>query len=245
MKRYLSIFVISLLAVSAMAADLPGQGFGLQIGYAQPTLRLNSSNILYPKDSLMDVTQLHGLKVGVVYDGSFIKGFGTSLGINYTFATKQSKWSSLTTFTRFPESRSQMMYHQIEVFADWQYKFEIAKETYLILFSGPTIQYGIAFTQKNEQRLDESGSISLSENVNRYGSDSPNTDLRQFNVTWGVGAGFQYQRFFLRGGYDFGLINPYKKAQFVNPLTGDAMDRNTRGRFDQWEIKIGAYLWYK
>lgn len=245
MKRYLSIFVIGLLAVSALAADLPKQGFGLQIGYAQPTLRLNSPSTSYPKDSLVSITQLHGLKLGVVYDGSFAKGFGTSVGINYTFATKQNNWSSVSSFTRFPESRSQMMYHQIEVFADWQYKFEIAKETYVMLFTGPTIQYGIAFTQKNEQRLDESGSISLTENVNRYGKDSPNTDLRQFNVTWGVGAGFQYQRYFLRGGYDFGLINPYANAQFVNPLTGATIDRNTRGRFDQWEIKIGAYLWYK
>ncbi|MBR7154368.1 MAG: hypothetical protein IKD12_03570, partial [Paludibacteraceae bacterium] len=81
MKRFLSIFVIGLMAVSAMAADLPKQGFGLQIGYAQPTLRLNSPNILYPKDSLVNTTQLHGLKVGVVYDGSFIKGFGSSIGI--------------------------------------------------------------------------------------------------------------------------------------------------------------------
>jgi len=245
MKRYLIILIFCGISLGIMAADLPKQGFGFHIGYAQPTLRLNSSNILYPKDSLIDVTQLHGLKVGVVYDGSIIKGFGTSLGINYTFATKQTSWSSMTTFTRFPEERSQMMYHQLELFVDWQYKFEIAKETYLMLYSGPTIQYGLVFTQKDEQRLDESGSISLSQTNNRYGKESANTDLKQLNVTWGVGAGFQYKRYFLRGGYDFGLINPYKNAQFVNPLTGDSMDRNTRGRLDQWEIKIGMYLWYK
>ena len=67
-------------------------------------------------------------------------------------------------------------------------------------------------------------------------SDS-NQQFKRFNVTWGVGAGFQYKRYFLRGGYDFGLINPYKNADFEN-------ENHTRGRLDQWNIKIGMYLFY-
>jgi hypothetical protein len=57
------------------------------------------------------------------------------------------------------------------------------------------------------------------------------------NVTWGVGAGFQYKRYFLRGGYDFGLMNPYKHSDFAN-------EKHTRGRLDQWNIRLGVYLWY-
>ena len=68
--------------------------------------------------------------------------------------------------------------------------------------------------------------------------DRPDEDLRRLNITWGVGAGFQYQRYFLRGGYDFGLFNPYKNQQF------EGTDRYTRGRLDQWSVKIGMYLWY-
>mgnify|MGYP003456251769 FL=1 len=60
--------------------------------------------------------------------------------------------------------------------------------------------------------------------------------LSRLNVTWGVGAGLQYKRYFLRGGYDFGLINPYKSDMF------DGFDIYTRGRFDQWQIKLGMYL---
>jgi len=245
MKKVILSLSLVCIAMSVMAADTPKQGFGLQIGWAQPILRLNSENVLYPKDSLVNTTKLNGLKVGVVYDGSIIKGFGASMGINYTFATKQSGWSSIaSSFSRFPEKRSQIFYHQLEVFVDWQYKFEIAKETYLMLYTGPTIQYGLALTQKEQQRVDESGSFSLEQKTNRYGNDNHNTDLRQFNVTWGVGAGFQYKRYFVRGGYDFGLINPYKNTQFVDPLTGSSIDRNTRGRLDQWNVKIGCYIWY-
>jgi hypothetical protein len=61
--------------------------------------------------------------------------------------------------------------------------------------------------------------------------------LKRLNVTWGVGAGFQYDRYFLRGGYDFGIINPNKERSFVGH------DAYTRGRFDQWQIKVGMYLW--
>ena len=67
-------------------------------------------------------------------------------------------------------------------------------------------------------------------------------ELKRINVTWGLGAGFQYDRYFLRGGYDFGLINPYKASQFDYTDTNGGRPR-TRGRFDQWQIKVGIYLW--
>ncbi len=244
MKRLLLTISLCAMVIGAMAADLPKQGFGFQIGYAQPTLRLNSPEVMYPKDSLVNTVQLHGLKVGVVYDGSFALGFGTSIGINYTFATKTTGWQPASSFSRYPETRSSLMYHQVEAFVDWQYKFEIAKETYLMLYTGPTIQCGIGLTEKHETRIDLSN-MEMSTKEDRYTSDDPNSVLRRINVTWGVGAGFQYKRYFLRGGYDFGLINPYKNPQFTNVITGASMDRNTRGRLDQWEIKVGMYLWYR
>ena len=72
---------------------------------------------------------------------------------------------------------------------------------------------------------------------NGYNNDVPDQQFKRLNVTWGVGAGFQYRRYFLRGGYDFGLINPYKNADFTTGI-------HSRGRLDQWSIKIGMYLWY-
>ena len=245
MKRIFFTLTLCLGILTAMAADMPKQGFGFQIGYAQPTLRLNDASSLYPKDSLVNITQLHGLKVGVVYDCSYWKGLGSSIGVNYTFAAKTTGWQPAGTLTRFPEYRNSYMYHQVEAFVDWQYKFEIAKETYLMLYTGPTVQCGIALYDKKEMREDITGLNIHTENTkNRYTDDDPNY-LRRINVTWGVGAGFQYKRYFIRGGYDFGIINPYKNDYFTHPITGERMDRYTRGRFDQWEIKIGAYLLYQ
>ena len=223
MKKIFVSMMFVCLALSASAAELSKQGLGFQIGWAQPILRLNDPSLYTPADSLMNVTKLNGLKVGVTYDATYIAGFGSSMGINYT-----------RTLTR---------YHELEVFVDWQYKFEIAKETHLIVYTGPTIQCGLAY---NENQYTETPiwDSSISTTINRYDrfaqhDGEPDRDLKRVNVTWGIGAGFQYQRYFVRGGYDFGLINPYDNQKFTSSLT----DRYTRGRLDQWSIKVGMYLW--
>ena len=120
---------------------------------------------------------------------------------------------------------------------DWQYKFEIAQRTWLILYTGPTLQYGLSLNEKG-LRKDDKGNVTEYRDVNRYSLDkNEHLALKPLNVTWGIGAGFQYVRYFLRGGYDFGLVNPYKSISFAGK------DINTRGRFDQWQIKLGIYFW--
>ena len=244
-KSIVTLFLICVTA-SAWAADLPKQGFGVQIGWAQPILRVNSPSST-PKDSLTSTLALKGFKVGVVYDASLIKGFGTSLGINYTLAGNSTAWQQKNTVSIYPQQRTKTLYQELEVFVDWQYKFEVAGETYLMLYTGPTILCGLAFQSHTDER-DMYDNITPNTSVQtRYeqhtGYDS-NNDLKRLNVTWGIGAGFQYKRYFLRGGYDFGLLNPYANKQFYNS-DGTIKDHYTRGRLDQWSIKIGAYLWYK
>jgi len=229
------------LALSASAVDLPKQGFGIQIGWAQPIIRLNSPSNAYPKDSLVNTVKLNGFKVGLVYDASYVAGFGSSMGINYTFGAQTGRWQSTGAYG-YPRSRQMVTYHEVEVFVDWQYKFEVAKETYLMLYTGPTIQCGLGFNMRVDKQNDFDLPVT-SERYSGYTTDKANEALKRLNITWGVGAGFQYKRYFLRGGYDFGLINPHKNAQFVD-AAGETMDRNTRGRLDQWSIKIGMYLWY-
>lgn len=249
MKKSLVTLMMAVMAIHVWAVDVPKQGFGVQIGWAQPILRLNSPT---SKDTLSNTVKLHGFKVGVVYDASYAKGFGSSIGLNYTFGVSNSGWSSKSAINDYPKTRMLIMYHQLELFVDWQYKFEVAKETYLILYTGPSIQCGLDFSMRVDQRIENppmSGNIETiyGERFNAYNVGDDDLDpahktadnaLKRLNVTWGVGAGFQYKRYFLRGGYDFGLINPYKNRDFS---TGN----HTRGRLDQWNIKLGIYLMYK
>lgn len=233
--------------MSLFAVDLPKQGFGIQVGWAQPILRLNSPT---SKDTLAYTVKLKGFKVGLVYDASYAAGFGSTIGLNYTFGVSNTGWNSTTMYT-YPKSRTVITYHQLELFVDWQYKFEVAKETYLMLYTGPTLQCGLDFNMRvDKQEWDPVTDVVTTiygRRYNAYAIEDDDLDpahkaadnaLSRLNITWGVGAGFQYKRYFLRGGYDFGLINPYKNKDFS---TGN----HTRGRLDQWNIKLGVYLWYK
>lgn len=234
MRKQITTLLLAIMATTVWAVDLPKQGFGLQVGWAQPILRINDAN---HKDTLNNVIKMNGFKVGLVYDGSYIAGFGSSMGINYTFGVYNGGWKTDNAYGMpYPRSRQMITYHQLEVFVDWQYKFEIAKETYLMLYTGPTIQCGVGLEMRVDKQADE-GLPYEAIRYDGYSSDVHDQQFKRLNITWGVGAGFQYRRYFLRGGYDFGLLNPYKYTDFENGT-------HTHGRLDQWEIKIGMYLWY-
>lgn len=234
MKRILLLISVIVMTMTSISAE---DYFGVQIGYARSITRLNAP-ILTNKKTLAP-TAYDGLKIGVVYDATIIKGLGVTLGLNYTFGANITDWAKKvsTQPAPYPQVRSRGQFHQLEIPIEWQYKFEIAQKTWLILYTGPTLQCGLAFKDKWYLRTNnESESILKEENI--YSEQDMNDyTLKRLNVTWGIGAGFQYERYFLRGGYDFGLINPYKAHSFDN------QDIHTRGRFDQWYIKLGIYLW--
>ena len=232
MKRILTICVIAMTMTSLHAQEY----LGVQIGYANPITRLNvgdNKNTLFP-------TSYHGMKIGFVYDATLWKGLGVSMGLNYTFGTNVTDWTQKVSTQQglYPQVRSRGQYHQLEIPVDWQYKFEIAQNTWIILYTGPTLQCGLALNDKWYIRINKD-SESISKEDNLYSEqDMADYALKRLNVTWGIGAGFQYEKYFLRGGYDFGIINPYKAQSFNNGIY-------TRGRFDQWQIKLGMYLWEK
>lgn len=244
MKKVFLTMMAVCLAMGAWAVDLPKQGLGIQLGWAQPTLRVNDDAT---KDSLSHNIHLNGFKAGLVYDASYIAGFGSTIGINYTFGVSNGGWEQRYPNNDYPEDRTMITYSEVEFFVDWQYKFEVAKETYLMLYTGPTIQCGLGLNWRKDTRdmpIDpvthlpsEEVVYTRGEQVNTYTTDDNQNAFQRLNITWGVGAGFQYKRYFLRGGYDFGLLNPYKSADFENGV-------HTRGRFDQWSIKLGVYFWY-
>ena len=235
MKRTTTILFALLLAAGLMAQDDLG-GFGFHIGIASPILRINS-----PTTKTLTPVPMRGMKAGFSYDATIVKGFGTTLGLNYTFATYSSKWEKINELTT-DEARYRDTYQGLEIFCDWQYKFEIAGDTYLMLYTGPTIQCHLSL---KEQEYIRSGATGTTTTQTRYGYEYRDNkafeDYKRVNVTWGVGAGFQYKRYFVRGGYDFGLFNPYRKDTFR--AMGIDSDYYTRGRFDQWQIKLGMYIW--
>ena len=236
MKRILSICLL-MSSIIAFAHAEGKQYVCVQLGFTQPITRLNLP--VPDQEKNLTPTVLNGFKVGVVYDETIVKGFGYTLGLNYTFGANTSEWKKIGILD-YPRTQKQELYHQLEIPVDWQYKFEIANKTYLMLYTGPTLQLGLSFKQNTRTQILPNGNTA-SQEVNRYEMDNMFA-LQRLNVTWGVGAGFQYDRYFLRGGYDFGIINPYKERHFN---VSEDYRPYTRGRFDQWQIKLGVYLWEK
>ncbi|MGM9830489.1 MAG: outer membrane beta-barrel protein [Paludibacteraceae bacterium] len=236
MKRLWSALILVLMVGSVCAQQ---QSLGVEIGFTQPVLRENPAT---EKKKLPNVTTLNGMKVGLVYDATLIKGFGFRLGVNYTLGGNQSKWISSNPMALAEKTREKNMMHTIEIPIDWQYKFTIAKETYLILYTGPALQYTFAFDKTTQTKNELLGTES-STKVNHYSVDRDEDgrqDYSPFNITWGVGAGFQYKNYYLRGGYDFGIINHYKDRFYNSSI--ESQEYKMNGRFDQWSIKLGIYF---
>lgn len=233
MKRIVTLVCVVMSVMALQAKDY----LGFQIGFAQSVTRLNAP--VLEKKTELNPTMYNGMKIGLLYDGTIIKGFGVTMGVNYTFGVSATDWTSKNpTVSLYPKVRSRGQYHQIEIPVEWQYKFEIAQRTWLILYTGPTIQCGLSFNNNKWCLDEEEQDPYIARKENLYSKEDMNDfALKRLNVTWGVGAGFQYERYFLRGGYDFGMINPYKAQKFDN------VDISTRGRFDQWQVKIGMYFW--
>lgn len=233
MKKILVLVVIAWSSLALAHAE-GKQYVGVQVGFSQPITRLNLP--VAGKEKELSPSIYNGFKVGVVYDATLVKGFGYSMAFNYTFGANKTDWKS-TGSLPYPRQETHTQYHQLEIPVDWQYKFEIAKNTWFMLYTGPTLQCGLTYKDNTKEQLQPNGAITTT-SQDRYTMKGVFA-LKRMNVTWGVGAGLQYGQYFLRGGYDFGLINPYKKEMFND------QDIYTRGRFDQWQIKLGMYFWEK
>ena len=140
--------IVMLCIIVASAAMAYSQSYvGVNVGYAQSITRLNLP--VMGKESVLNPTTYNGMKVGVVYDVTLIKGLGVSMGLNYTMGGNATEWKSKSSSIKYPQERSRGWYHQLEIPVDWQYKFQIAKDTWLMLYTGPTLQCGLSLQKKN------------------------------------------------------------------------------------------------
>lgn len=247
MKKTIILFAM-LLAVAGMAAQT--QSLGFQVGFDRPRLLENSQS---SPNKLSEISANNGFKVGFVYDATLIKGFGFSLAFNYSFAGSRTAWQQANSFSTAQKKQYRDIVHTIELPIDWQYKFEIAQQTYLILYTGPVVQYNIAYTRTVYEKDEVAGTTS-SKTLNHYSADNPldggskygdldkdgKADFTPFNLQWGIGAGFQYKNYYLRGGYNFGIYNHYKDMHFTN--ADGTTEYKMRARFDAWSIRIGIYF---
>ena len=248
-----------LLSICAMAQS---QGLALTMGYGQPTMREGLGTNYTSGNMLDDETEADygigktvrykGFQAGLMYEATIIKGFGAAIHLDYTFGYNSTKWRiDETAYTGYPRYRAKMEMHCLDLAVDWQYKFEVATKTYIILYTGPTFDLNVS--GKTHLFCDEERYLNYDVTLDPLSQDAlddfswdknggyDDFAYSRWNVMWGVGAGFQYKRYFIRGGYDFGLITGYRNRQAT---VGDDLV-NIKSRLDQWQIKVGIFFWQR
>ncbi len=255
MKHRIGIILGCLACAAAVHAEAT-HSVGLQLGFDRQLYRLNAPSRFEEDKTKLDITQLNGAKIGFVYETAWECGVGIFTAINYSFTGHRRPWEEYaytpagepTPYKLF-EYSAKSEAHTLELNLEAEYKWEIAGNTYLIFHTGPSFQGIAKYEAKDFFRLKGSEEEqTMPVHVFGYNAEDMAQWYKRWNITWGIGAGFQYKRYFIRGGYNFGLVNPYKiqtfgAAGFEAVGSHELDDRITRGRFDNWCVKLGIFLW--
>ena len=185
MKRILT----TLLAASLML--LGTQAFAqmsVNAGYLNSTLKTNNSS-----------DNANGAYAGVSFNVPLAGGLAIAPGVYYSMITSKETASLGTIIS----GSGTFMEHAINVPVYLNYGIELARDTKVFLYGGPTVQYGLASTVKYDANV---AGVSGSTTHNNYDSESYN----RMNVYLGGGVGFGVGALLISVVYDYGMMNQYK-----------------------------------
>ena len=188
MKKIFSI----VLAASLML--LGTQSFAqmsVNAGYLNSTLKTGNTS-----------DNANGAYAGVSFNIPLAGGLGIAPGVYYSMIGSKSG-DAASIFGVNISGSSTFMEHAINVPVYLNYGYELARDTKIFVFGGPTVQYGLASTVKLDGSV---GSASGSRTYNNY----DNEDFNRMNVYLGGGMGFKVSALQITVGYDYGMMNQYK-----------------------------------
>lgn len=188
MKKILS----TLLAASLML--LGTQAFAqmsVNAGYLNSTLATKNAK-----------SGANGAYAGVTFNIPVAGGFGIAPGVYYSGLFSKDS-DAATIFGINLSGSTTFIEHAINVPLYLNYAIDLARDTKVFLFGGPTAQYGLASTVKYD------GSVGGASGSTKY-SNYDDEDYNRFNVYLGGGIGFQAGVLQVTVGYDYGMMNQYK-----------------------------------
>lgn len=185
MKKFFS----TLLAASLML--LGTQAFAqmsVNAGYLNSTLKTSNTS-----------DNANGAYAGVSFNIPIAGGLAVAPGVYYSLLTSKETASLGSVFT----GSGTFMEHAVNVPVYLNYGIDLARDTKVFLFGGPTVQYGLASQVKYDANV---AGVSGSKTFNNYDDD----DFNRLNVYLGGGLGFQVSALQITVGYDYGMMNQYK-----------------------------------
>ena len=185
MKKFFS----TLLAATLML--LGTQVFAqmsVNAGYLNSTLKTSNSS-----------DNANGAYAGVSFNVPVAGGLAIAPGVYYSMLTSKETASLGSIFS----GSGTFMEHAINVPVYLNYGIDLARDTKVFLFGGPTLQYGLSSTVKYDANV---AGVSGSTTHNNY----DNENFNRMNVYLGGGMGFQISALQITVGYDYGMMNQYK-----------------------------------
>ena len=185
MKKFFSV----LLAASLML--LGTQAFAqmsVNAGYLNSTLKTSNT-----------ADNANGAYAGVSFNIPVAGGLAIATGVYYSMLTSKETASLGSIFT----GSGTFMEQAVNVPVYLNYGIDLARDTKVFLFGGPTLQYGLASTVKYDANV---AGVSGSTTHNNY----KNENFNRMNVYLGGGMGFQVSALQITVGYDYGMMNQYK-----------------------------------
>ena len=186
MKKVLTV----LLAASLMLAGTEAFAqLSFNAGY------LNSST----KTQNQNPSNANGAFAGLSFNLPIVGNFAIAPGVYYSVISAKEMGSLGTIFT----ASGKFTEHSINVPLYLNYGMDLARDTNVFIYAGPTAQYGLASTTKLSASI---AGVSGSTTENNY----DDADYNRFNVYLGGGLGFEVNHILITVGYDYGMINLIK-----------------------------------
>ena len=188
-------FISTLLAASLML-------FGTH-DFAQMSVNagyLNSTQSF--KDAGTKSINSNGAYAGVSFNIPVAGALGFAPGVYYSLIANKSGGSG--TIMDIPVTASStFMEHALNAPLYLNYGIDLARDSKVFIYGGPTVQFGLASTTKLSGGVGES-------TADRTDNNYDNKNYSRFNVYLGGGVGFQLSAFQITLGYDYGMLNLYK-----------------------------------
>ena len=183
-----------------------GMEYRIEAGFVQHqqrTLNLSSPDFY-----------LHGVRLGATFTFLLPKNFSLQTGLLYTlvYGRQQQHWRSITAANTQEEYiQHRVLEHNFTIPVRAFYTVPVWKQLNLFFYAGPQLHIGLAENDYMQLHLSEDAKNWLdAQGIHTSAYDRFDDELIRANIQLGVGAGLEWDRYRLQGGYDFGLNNQIK-----------------------------------
>lgn len=183
--------------------------YRVEAGYVQHWQRAHS--ISFPQ------MYLHGVQVGATFDFALPKHFCLQTGLLYTlvYGRNDQHWRSMDAPSVQTEYiRHRVLEHNITIPVRAYYIIPLWKQLNMFFFTGPQLHIGLAENDYLQSHLSDGAQTWLeSQGIATAPYDRMTNNLVRANIQWSIGGGFEWDRYRLQSGYNFGLNNLVRHKQ--------------------------------